>query len=45
METDQKRQSWLVSLGEPTALDWCWLVLATVGALALVVLLAAFFMI
>jgi hypothetical protein len=31
METDQKRQSWLVPLGEPTLLDWYWLILTTLG--------------
>ena len=45
METDQKRQSWLVLLGEPTVLDWFWFILVAVGMLALVVLLVAFFMI
>ena len=42
METDQKRRSWLVPFGKPTVLDWCWLILAALGLLALVPLLVTF---
>jgi hypothetical protein len=45
MQKDQSWQSWLVPLGTPTVLDWCWLILAALGMLALVTLLVIFFMI